>query len=69
MDFNINVGDMVDIGEIKDEKLSFLSGKMGVVTQVLDSPVRRNRGYIVRVIGIDHEDKEWFVDSTYLSKK
>lgn len=68
MDFSINIGDLVDIGELEDPKFSFLSNKQGLVTQILDTPARRNRGYILKVIGIDFEEKEWFVDCKYVKK-
>lgn len=69
MDFSINVGDIVDIGEVKDEKFKFLSNKTGIVTQILDSPIRRNRGYIVKVTGIDTEEKDWFINANELRKR
>ena len=68
IDFVINVGDYVQIGEIEEDIYTFLSRKKGVVTQVLDSPVRRCRGYIIRVIGIEGEEKEWFVECRYVTR-
>ena len=68
MDFNINVGDRVRIGEVDEDIYTFLSRKNGVVTQVLDTPVRKYRGYIIKVVGIEGNDKEWFVECRYVTK-
>ena len=68
MDFNINVGDRIRIGEVDEDIYTFLSRKSGVVTQVLDTPVRKYRGYIIKVVGIEGNDKEWFVECRYVTK-
>lgn len=65
---DIKIGDKISIDKnICEEKgMSFLSDAEGIVTQVLDDPSRRNRGCIVRAIGINDPEKEWFVDSKYI---
>ena len=65
---NYNIGDRVQIGEITDPKLSFLSHKEGLIVQILDTPIRKSRGYWVKVVGINETEKEWFIDYDKISK-
>lgn len=52
---DLKVNDVVIIDEIPDKDLNFLSGRLGIITQVLNSPARKSRGYIVRVVGLGEE--------------
>lgn len=63
---DLKKNDIVIIGEIPDKSLDFLSGKFGVITQVLNSPARKSRGYIVRVTGLPEDEQEWFIDIEYV---
>lgn len=63
----LKVDDVVQIGDIPDDNLKFLVGKLGIITQVLNSPARRNRGFIVRVTGLPEDEQEWFIDLDYVS--
>lgn len=64
---DLKVNDVVQIGDIPDDTLKFLSGKLGIITQVLNSPSRRNRGYIVRITGLPENEQEWFIDLEYIT--
>ena len=63
----LKVDDVVQIGDIPDVNLKFLSGKLSIITQVLNSPARRNRGFMVRVTGLPVDEQEWFIDLDYVS--
>lgn len=63
----LKVDDVVQIGDIPDVNLKFLVGKLGIITQVLNSPARRNRGFMVRVTGLPEDEQEWFIDLNYVS--
>ena len=41
---DLKVNDVVIIDEIPDKELNFLSGRLGIITQVLNSPARKSRG-------------------------
>lgn len=64
---DLKVDDVVQIGDIPDANLKFLSGKLGIITQVLNSPARRNRGFMVRVTGLPEDEQEWFIDMEYVT--
>ncbi len=67
---DLKVNDVVIIDEIPDKNLNFLSGRPGVITQVLNSPARKSRGYIVRIVGLEEElEQEWFIDIQYVKPK
>lgn len=63
----LKVDDVVQIGDIPDVNQKFLVGKLGIITQVLNSPARRNRGFMVRVTGLPEDEQEWFIDLNYVS--
>lgn len=64
---DLKVDDVVQIGDVHDVDLKYLSGKLGIITQVLNSPARRNRGFMVRVTGLPEDEQEWFIDIEYVS--
>ena len=64
---DLKVNDVVIIDEIPDKDLNFLSGRLVIITQVLNSPARKSRGYIVSVVGLGEEfEQEWFIDIQYV---
>lgn len=69
MDFQFKTGDRVVVRGVEESIFLFLDNKEGVITQVLDSPVRKIRGYIIRFVGIDGPEKEWFMECKYVEKK
>ena len=64
---DLKVDDIVQIGDIPDPNLHFLKGKLGIITQVLNSPARKQRGFIVRVTGLPEDEQEWFIEMEYIT--
>lgn len=62
-------GTVVVIDDIPNDDLNFLSGKLGVITQVLNSPARKNMGYIVKIYDLPDEESEWFIETRYVKLK
>lgn len=56
--------------ELKAMKLSGIAGRTGVIAEDLTDPLRKNRGYMIRLSGTPYlGEYEWFIPMSSVHEK